>query len=319
MDEKGFVDFLRRKFSFGRGLGIGDDASVVRCGKSFQLVSTDLLIEGVHFRLGDASMEVLAEKALAVNISDIAAMGGRAQYFYLGLGFPPRLAAADLRRFFSGLSRAARKWSVELAGGDYSRSDKLVIAITIVGESAKPVRRSGARPGDLIGISGATGGSALGLKLLLAGRKRSPFIRLHQHPQPQCAKGLRLSRFAHAMIDISDGLLLDLSRVLHASGAGAEIDYGKIPLTASFKRECRRRGLAERELVLAGGEDYELLFTVPPEKEKLLRKTRMAYHIIGRVTRGRRLLVRENGRPLSVGSLGFDHFIGSRSGKREKR
>ena len=319
MDEKGFVDFLRRKFSFGRGLGIGDDASLVRRGRSFQLVSTDLLIEGVHFRLGDASMEVLAEKALAVNISDIAAMGGRAQYFYLGLGFPDRLAAADLRRFFSGLSRAARKWGVELAGGDYSRSDKLVIAITIVGESARPVLRSGARSGDLIGISGATGGSALGLKLLLAGAKRSPFIRLHQRPQPQCAKGLRLSRFAHAMIDISDGLLLDLSRVLQASGAGAEIDYERIPLTASFRRECRRHGLAERELVLAGGEDYELLFTVPPEKEKLLRKTRMSYHIIGRVTRGRRLLVRENGRPLSVNSFGFDHFSGSRSGKRGKK
>ena len=319
MDEKEFVDFLRRKFSFGQGLGIGDDASLVRRGRSFQLVSTDLLIEGVHFRLGDASMEALAEKALAVNISDIAAMGGRAQYFYLGLGFPNRLSAADLRRFFSALSRAAHKWSVELAGGDYSRSDRLVIAITIIGEGTRPVLRSGARPGDLIGITGATGGSALGLKLLLAGRKRSPFIRLHQRPQPQCAKGLRLSRFAHAMIDISDGLLLDLSRVLHASGAGAEIDYEKIPVTASFRRECRRRGLAERKLVLAGGEDYELLFTVPPEKEKLLRKTGMAYQIIGRVTRGRRLRVRENNRPLSMDSLGFDHFVGNHSGKREKR
>jgi thiamine-monophosphate kinase len=310
MDEQRFVAFLRQRFPFHRGLGIGDDASVVRRGRAFQLISTDLLIEDVHFRLGDASLADLAAKALAVNVSDIAAMGGRAQYVYLGLGFPDRLSAADRRRFFSGLSRACRRWHVELAGGDYSRSQRLLIAITIVGESARPVRRSGARPGDLVGVTGPTGGSALGLQLLLAGETRSPFIRLHLQPQPQCAKGLILSRFAHAMIDVSDGLLLDLSRLLRASGAGAEIDYEKLPLTAGFRRECRRRGLAERELALAGGEDYELLFTVPPAREKSLRRTGMAYHLIGRVTPGRRLLLRENGRRLRLPTLGFDHFAG---------
>jgi len=308
MDEQRFVAYLQRKFPFRFGSGIGDDASLVRRGRSFQLVSTDLLIEDVHFRLADVSLEALAEKALAVNISDIAAMGGRPRYFYLGLGFPPRLAGDRLRRLFSGLSRAARKWDVDLAGGDLSRSRQLVIAITIVGESARPLRRNGARPGDLVGITGPTGGSALGLKLLLADVRRSPFIRLHQHPQPQCAKGLTLSRFASAMIDISDGLLLDLSRVLRASGAGAVIDYGSIPRAPGFQRQCRRLGLAEKELVLAGGEDYELLFTIAPEREKRLRRTGMAYHIIGRVAKGRRLQLRENGRRLRLPALGFDHF-----------
>ena len=263
MDERRFVDFLERKFPFHRGLGIGDDASVVRCGTSFQLISTDLLVEDVHFRLRDAPLAALAEKALAVNISDIAAMGGRAQYFYLGLGFPQRLGAADLRRFFSGLSRASRRWHVELAGGDYSRSAQLLIAITIVGDSPRPVRRSGARAGDWLGITGPTGESALGLKLLLAGETRSPFIRRHQHPQPQCEKGLRLSAYASAMIDVSDGLLLDLSRLLRASGVGAAIDYE----TAAAGRRVSGAnagagGFAERDLVLAGGEDYQLLFTV---------------------------------------------------------
>jgi thiamine-monophosphate kinase len=281
------------------------------------LISTDLLIEDVHFRIEDMAMETLAEKALAVNISDIAAMGGRPQYFYLGLGFPDRLAEAALRRFFSGLARAAGKWEVELAGGDYARATKMVIAVTVVGASARPVLRSGARPGDLIGLTGPTGGSALGLEMLLAGKKRSPFIRLHKQPQPQCAAGLRLSRFAHAMIDVSDGLLLDLSRLTRASGVGAAIDYERLPVSAAFRRECRCRGLAEKDLVLGGGEDYELLFTVSPAREKLLRKTGMVYHIIGRVTAERGLRLRENGRALGVGRRGFDHFR-SRPGKKVK-
>ena len=308
MDEPRFVAALQKKFPFRYGLGIGDDASVVRCGRTCQLISTDLLIEDVHFRLRDVSPPVLAEKALAVNISDIAAMGGRAQYFYLGLGFPDGLAPGYLRAFFSGLSRAAKKWRVELAGGDYSRATKMVIAVTIVGAAAKPVRRSGARPGDWIGITGPTGASALGLKLLLAGQRNSPFIHRHLHPQPQVEKGLLLARFAHAMIDLSDGLLLDLSRLLQASASGAEIDYERLPVSAGFRRSCRQNGLAEKELVLAGGEDYELLFTVSPAREKLLRRTGMAYHLIGRITPGRRLLLRENGRRLRVPSFGFDHF-----------
>jgi thiamine-monophosphate kinase len=184
----------------------------------------------------------------------------------------------------------------------------MVIAVTIVGAAAKPVRRSGARAGDRIGITGPTGASALGLKLLLAGQKKSPFIHRHQHPRPQVEKGLLLAPLAHAMIDLSDGLLLDLSRLLQASAVGAEIDYEKLPVSPSFRRSCLKNGFPEKELVLAGGEDYELLFTIAPEREKRLRRTGMAYHLIGEVTAGRRLLLREKGRRLQVPSLGFDHF-----------
>jgi thiamine-monophosphate kinase len=316
MDEQRFVASLQRKFPFHYGLGIGDDASAVRSGNSFQLISTDLLVEDVHFRLHDVSAEGLAEKALAVNVSDIAAMGGHAQYFYLCLGFPDRLPPAFRRRFFSGLARAGRKWRVQLAGGDYSRASKLVIAITIVGVSSRPLRRSGARPGDLIGVTGPTGESALGLQLLLKGERRSPFIRRHQYPRPRCAQGLQLSAYAHAMIDISDGLLLDLSRVLRASGAGAEIDYEKLPVSPLFRKLCRQKFLDERSLVLAGGEDYELLFTLSPFQEKRLRRTGMRYHLIGQVTKGSRLVVRENGRPLRIATLGFDHFAGPEGPRR---
>jgi thiamine-monophosphate kinase len=319
MDERQFVAWLKGKFPFRRGLGIGDDASAVRLGKYFQLVSTDILIEDIHFRLQDLSLAELAEKSLAVNISDIAAMGGQAQYYYLGLGFPDRLSPDKLRAFFSGLSRAAKKWRLDLAGGDYSRSKKMVIAVTIVGQSEKPVLRSGARPGDWIAITGPTGGSALGLKLLLAGEKDSPFIRLHQRPQPQCEKGLMLAKYAHAMIDLSDGLLLDLSRLLHASAVGAEIDYEKLPVSPRLRRLCRQKNYPEKELVLAGGEDYQLLFAISPFQESRLRKTGMAYHLIGKTTKQRRLRVLEKGRLLKIPRLGFDHFVNASDKKREKK
>jgi thiamine-monophosphate kinase len=315
MDEQEFVAYLKNKFPFSHGLGIGDDASVVRSNKHFQLISSDILIEDVHFRLRDISLPELALKSLAVNISDIAAMGGQALYFYLGLGFPGHLSEADLRLFFKGLKQGCRKWQVELAGGDYSRSEKMAIAITIIGQSQKPVLRSGARPGDSIAITGPTGESALGLKLLLQGETASPFIRKHKRTVPQCTKGFLLAKYAHAMIDISDGLLLDLSRLLKASGTGAEIDYEKIPVSRSFKQLCRQYHFSEKELVLAGGEDYQLLFAISPSQEIRLRKNKIVYHIIGRVTAQQPLRVRENGRPLKIPRLGFDHFRKTLAGK----
>ncbi len=315
MDEQEFVAYLKKKFPFSHGLGIGDDASVVRTGKHFQLISSDILIEDVHFRLCDISQQELALKSLAVNISDIAAMGGRAQYFYLGLGFPDRLSADDLRLFFKGLGQGCRKWNIELAGGDYSHSEKMTIAITIVGQSQRPVLRSGARKGDWIAVTGPTGESALGLKLLLHGVTSSPYIRKHKRTVPQYQKGLLLAKYAHAMIDISDGLLLDLSRMLNASETGAEIDYEKIPVSRSFKQVCRQYHYSEKDLVLAGGEDYQLLFALSPRQEISLRKTKIVFHIIGRVTGGRRLLVRENGRQLQIPRLGFDHFRENLPGK----
>jgi thiamine-monophosphate kinase len=308
MDEQEFVAYLKSKFPFSHGLGIGDDASVVRNGKHFQLISSDILIEDVHFRLRDISLPELALKALAVNISDIAAMGGLAQYFYLALGFPGRLSGAELLLFFSGLRQGCRKWQVELAGGDYSRSEKMSIAITIIGQSQRPVLRSGARPGDWIAVTGPTGESALGLQLLLRGETASPFILRHKRTVPQYKKGHLLAGFANAMIDISDGLLLDLSRLLEASGTGAEIDYEKIPVSKSFKQLCRQNNFSEKELVLAGGEDYQLLFTISPRREIRLQKTKMRYHIIGRITAQQPLLVYENGRQFNMPRLGFDHF-----------
>ncbi len=311
MDEPEFVKFLQHEFPFKYGIGIGDDTSVVPVNRAdgFQLITKDLLIEGVHFKLDYFSMEELALKALAVNLSDIAAMGGVPQYFYLGLGFPNHLAAEKTVPFFKGLAAGCSKWDVALAGGDYSASPVLVISITVVGKAQHPVYRHGANVGDLIGMTGVTGESALGLKLLLQGQHNAYFTRKHKEVNPELIKGPVLSRYVSAMIDISDGLLMDLNRILTASTKGARIVWEQIPITPELHSLCQETGWLEYDAVLAGGEDYGLLFTIAVEREKELRKEAIAYTIIGEITdSARSLVVEDRGKPIILPRLGYDHF-----------
>lgn len=309
MDEQAFTRFLKESFPFSRGLGIGDDTSVTRTGDTYQLVTKDLLIEGIHFSLDHFSLPDLAEKSLAVNLSDIAAMGGTPLYFYLGLGSPATFNEKDLQDFFSGLKQGCRKWQVELAGGDFSRSPALFISVTVVGEARQPVYRSGARSDDLIGITGACGESALGLRCLMNNIENPYFIRRHKQVEPEIEKGRILSPHAHAMIDISDGLVIDLERVLAASRKGAEIFFEKIPVSAEMAGFCRKYHIDLYETVLAGGEDYVLLFTVAPEKELELRARKITYYIIGRVTEeSAPLTITHQGTRIQLPSPGYDHF-----------
>jgi thiamine-monophosphate kinase len=309
MDEQAFVGFLQKHFPFSRGLGIGDDTSIVKVGDTYQLISTDILIEGIHFSLDNFSMKELALKSLAVNLSDIAAMGGTPHYFYLGLGFPQKLTKKDLNDFYRGLKQGCRKWKVELAGGDFSRSSALFISITLVGQAEQPVYRSGAEQGDLIGITGATGASALGLKCLMSHIQHTYFIQKHKEVDPEIEKGQILAPYANAMIDVSDGLIIDLKRILTASHKGAEISFEKIPVSTEMTTLCRNHNFDLYELVLAGGEDYVLLFTLSPEREPALRARQMTYHIIGQVRETPQYLtVKHHGRTIRLKSPGYDHF-----------
>ncbi len=309
MDEARFVRFLEERFPFSHGTGIGDDTSVVKTGDWYQLVTKDLFIENVHFSLDYYTVEEAALKSAAVNLSDIAAMGGEPQYFYLGLGFPRRLGEEANRQFFNGLEKACRQWRVELAGGDFSSAGHLYISITMVGKARRPVYRDGARTGDLIGITGVTGESAIGLKLLQRGIRTGPMVQRHKTVQPEIGKGLILSKYVNAMIDVSDGILIDLKRVLAASGKGGAIRYETIPVTEEIKQTCFHHHLDEYEMVLAGGEDYVLLFTVSSEKEKELRKENIDYFIIGEITDSEgQLVVKEGGRSIETKTTGYDHF-----------
>jgi thiamine-monophosphate kinase len=309
MNEADFVTFLQDTFPFSRGKGIGDDTSVVKTGDCFQLVTKDILIENIHFKLDHFTLEELALKSLAVNLSDIAAMGGEPQYFYLGLGLPPEMKTEKWLNFFTGLKKGCQLWKVELAGGDFSMSALMVISITVIGKAQKPIYRNNAQTHDLVGITGVTGESALGLKLLFKGVKCGYFVDRHKQVTPEIQKGQILSRYVNAMIDLSDGLLMDLNRVLSASQKGARIVYENLPVTPNMKKICRENGWNEYEIVLGGGEDYVLLFTVSKENLLKLEKENPGYYIIGEVTgTPGSLEVEHNGKPIPTTCLGYDHL-----------
>ncbi len=309
MDEARFVASLRRRFPFPGGVGIGDDTSVIpRGGGGYTLVTTDLLVEGVDFVTDWYPPGLLARRALAVNLSDIAAMGGIPEHAYLALGWPVRLGDVALDRFFSGLSAACRRWKVLLAGGDYSRSEQLVISFTVTGRCDRPVLRSGARPGDRVAVTGFLGDSALGLALLMRGQRRGARVDRHRRVEPALAAGLAAARHATAMIDVSDGFSLDLSRICKASGVGAEIEGESLPVRPSLRTTSRQLGLDAERLVLGGGEDFVLIITYPPEEEAALLAAGIDLFPVGRITARKGLRLRCGGKVRPIEPSGYDHF-----------
>lgn len=309
MDENSFVEYLKSEFPFSLGKGIGDDAAIIKKASGFQLITKDILVEKIHFDHAYFSPEEIAIRALGANLSDIAAMGGEPEYFFLGLGFPEHYKGEKLNSFFKGLKGGCKKWGVELAGGDLSFSpDSLFISITMVGSSPNPVSRDGACAGDLIGISRVTGESAIGLKLLTKGIDIQYYSGRHKDPHPEISGGLVFSEYVSSMIDISDGLLIDLGRILKNSGKGAQIEYKKIPVTDDMRMVCDKYDLSEIELVLSGGEDFALLFTIPEAQERYLKERGIEYHIIGNVLEGEGIIIEHQGEIINPEKTGFDHL-----------
>jgi thiamine-monophosphate kinase len=266
----------RRGASAGRGgtvvVGPGDDAAVVRPPRGSRLLlTTDLLAEGVHFRRSWVSPSDLGWKLAAVNLSDIAAMGGRPLWALLSLALPPNLEAgfaAGLRR---GLGEAARRFDFAIAGGDTCASgDGIFLSLTLVGAAGERLlTRDGAAPGDLIFVTGHLGASSLGLASLErdgAGARPAPLracVRRHLRPEPRLAFGAALARagLATAGMDVSDGLSRDLARLCASSGVGAAVSPAALPVLPTTVRSARLLGRDPLEAALHGGEEYELLFT----------------------------------------------------------
>jgi thiamine-monophosphate kinase len=325
LGEFGFIERIRQGAASGPGvrLGIGDDCAVLEWPPGqVLLTSNDLLIEDVHFRLSWSDWRTLGRKSVSVNISDIAAMGGTPRFLYLGLGIPEGTAVADLDRFLDGFLEAAAGYGAVLVGGDTCRSPgPLLISVTVEGSApaAEVICRSGAEPGQAIYVSGTLGESALGLRRLRAGRQPEPCLaRRHHDPQARVALGRALAAagLAGAMIDLSDGLLADLGHILKASSVGARLEEDRLPLSPVF-REALAEDPQLLELAWSGGEDYELLFTVPPAKEPLLAQVAAACGIL--LTRLGTIGPPENGLQIvdSEGRLrqptcsGFNHFRSS--------
>jgi len=245
-------------------LGIGDDAALLRLAPSEELaVSTDARIEGVHFRWRSESPRHVGRLALVANLSDLAAMGARPLGFLLALAAPPQLALGRFDGLLAGLLHEARTHACPLVGGNLCRARETSLTLTVLGAvpRGRALTRRGARPGDRICVTGRLG--AMALEVARAERGRG---RVEQVPEPRLAAGRALARLRGigGAIDVSDGLELDLVRLLGPAGLAAEIDGSKLPLPRGFAARCRRAGLDPLELALGGGEDYELAFSVRP-------------------------------------------------------
>lgn len=260
-------------------LGIGDDAAVLQPAPGQQLVvTTDLLVAGVHF-LPDVDPASLGHKALAVNLSDLAAMGAEPAWFLLNIALPS-VDEKWLAGFCAGLFALARQYNVQLVGGDTSRGP-LTIAIEAHGfvPVGQALTRSGARPGDRIFVTGTLGDAGLALRhrqgrLQLAAAELPACVKRLDRPTPRIEEGLLLRAVAASAIDISDGLVADLGHILEQSGAGARIDLGRVPVSSAYRAHLHDAGW---DLALANGDDYELCFTVPPEKLAALEKIKSRF------------------------------------------
>ncbi|WP_287369798.1 thiamine-phosphate kinase [Thauera sp.] len=313
-------DLIRRHFTRPpqhTDLAVGDDAALLRPRAGMQLaVSTDMLVSGTHF-FADTDPEDLGWKTLAVNVSDLAAMGAEPRWAFLALALP---AADDpwIAAFARGLFACADAFGVDLAGGDTTRGP-LNLSVTIVGEvpAGQAITRTGARAGNELWISGQPGLAALGLAALrgevaldAAGRARC--VDALQRPQPRVELGLQLRGIATAMLDVSDGLLGDLAHILEASAVGAIVDAAALPLDAL--RATGANAAIARRCLLSGGDDYELLFAAPasarPALTELSTSLGLPLHRIGQITgqAGVCLLREPDGTLAPAGASGYDHF-----------
>lgn len=286
------VKEIRNRFSFPEsfGIGIGDDAALLKLTESV-LLTTDLMIEGVHFDLSYTSFYHLGFKIVSVNVSDIYAMGGDFKGFLLSAGLPESISEKELKDLFDGIDKALSYYTGYLIGGDLSRSEKVVLSGFAVGECDKPILRKGALPGDSIFITSPTGLSATGFALLNSlNEKEKSFIKkvkdfenfnelnqkfgakanelFDRHLMPKARKSDRFKNFAKAMMDISDGLLIDLYRLCEENEVGAEIYLDKLPLHSAVLKISEYLNIDPMKLILSGGEDYELLIISAQEKAK---------------------------------------------------
>ena len=289
---------------------MGDDCALLRPDAGLDLaVTTDMLVEGRHF-LPDAEPRALGHKALAVNLSDLAAMGATPRWATLAIALPSA-DPAWLGEFAAGFHALAERFGVDLVGGDTTRAQPRSFSVTAIGEvpPGLALERAGARPGDDVWVSGELGGAALGLvhpEIAEAAR------RLHA-PEPRVELGERLRRLAHAAIDVSDGLAGDLGHILERSQVAATVEYERIPRCSSFEK--LKDPELEKDCVLSGGDDYELLFTAPrahrAELEALAAELKLALTRIGSIEAGAAHLavVDAKGSPVAHRG-GFDHFGG---------
>jgi thiamine-monophosphate kinase len=311
LKEKLLIDRIRRTARGNRsvGTGIGDDCAVLRLPRSHEaLVTTDFSLEDVHFRREWHPSDSVGHRCLARGLSDIAAMGGVPRAAFLSLALPPDLPQKWVDQFVAGLLKLAKRYSVPLAGGDTAQSPAGILADIVVLGSApagKAILRSGAKPGDLLYVTGALGSSSSALNRLRDGEKLKPKSHpKHFYPEPRIAIGqfLREKKLASAMIDISDGLSTDLAHICDESKVGAVVYGNSLPMANGL-------GDGGLQLALHGGEEYELLFTAKPGRRIPKEIGGVPITRIGEMVRERQMkLAQPDGTAMILRSAGWQHF-----------
>jgi thiamine-monophosphate kinase len=298
-------------------IGIGDDAAAWRGDDSIQLATVDTLVQNVHFSLKTATWQELGWKSLAINLSDIAAMGGVPKYALVALALPAETRVEDVMKIYEGMISAARQYGLAIVGGNISRAPEISITITVLGSCPenKILRRNTAVPGDIIAVTGNLGSAAAGQEMLARKLKLAPkatqFLReAFLHPVPRIAEGQLLVKHGIiTAIDISDGLLADLQHICEASRVSARVDVSLLPVHEIVKTNLGEKATA---LALAGGEDYELLFTGGAGAIERVR-AELSYPVtnIGKITAGKpgEIDLRDTaGNPVKIDKRGWSHF-----------
>jgi thiamine-monophosphate kinase len=303
-------------------LGIGDDSAILSPGgRSDWVLSCDAFLEGVHFLAKAHPPDSVGYKSLVRAASDLVAMGASPRYFLMTLALPASRIGTWLDAFLAGMARAARYLGMRLIGGDTTKSGSVSISITVLGEVSREraLNRSGARPGDLIYVTGKLGRAQLGLELVRANLVRrsglQDVLRQHLYPRIPVKLGewLARSQAASAIMDISDGLSTDLARLCSASRVGARIEADRLPcvaVPANLFREATKPKFSALQLALHGGDDYGLLLTVPPQRTKTLQRAPgfSSLTCIGQITSGRKILLIGGDSAKPLAARGWDPF-----------
>jgi thiamine-monophosphate kinase len=325
MGEFGLIDLLDRMIADAKinesapdlTIGIGDDAAAWRCGAAIQLATTDAMVQGVHFSPDTATWQEVGWKSLTINLSDIAAMGGIPQYALVALNLPEDTEVADVARLYKGMIDCARQFKLAIVGGNISRASQISITVTVIGSGLKEgiLRRSSARPGDTIAITGYLGNAAAGLEMFTKKLKFKPkatayFRNAFLHPLPRIAEGQTLVKHGiKTAIDTSDGLLSDLRHICEASKVSARVDIDSLPIHEMLRENFQEKAA---EMALSGGEDYELLFTGSAAVIKKVKKELTCpVTVIGEITAGKagKISLRDaHGNPVKIGRTGWRHF-----------
>jgi len=289
-------------------VGIGDDAAVLAYDKKhYMLLTVDMLVEGDHFSQKWSTPEQIGMKAMEVNVSDIAAMGGLPEYALISISLPEDVPVESVIRVYKGMNTVARKYNFDIIGGNTTHGKNLIIDIIIAGfvEKDRLCLRSGAKIGDLVCVTGDLGKSAAGLETLKAGFKGN--VKPHLEPKCRLKEARMISLHANAMIDVSDGLASEVGHICERSNVGAEVFKEKIPISKNTLSLAKKVGKDPYDLALHGGEDFELVFTIPEEKLENI-KIACPITIVGRIVDKKRgIYLVDKGRRMPPGS-GYDHF-----------